>query len=460
MSYESKGAAPVRSRVGFSSWWMVSVLFALYVFSWLDRLIISMLVEPIKLDLALTDFQMSLLLGPAFAVFYALFGLPLGWAVDRWPRRWIVFFGVTVWGLATAACGLAQSFEGLLVARVMVGVGEACLIPAAYSLLADEFPRDRLTAAASTFQMGGKVGSAAAFGLGAVAITYAESLHARGISWSLLGDLEAWQRVMVMVGLPGVVLAALVFTFREPPRRGVAVANGGDEGLLRIFLRANWRLIGLMLVCFSALALCGYSLTSWVPTYLSRHFGWAPMQYGPALSVMNIASAVWLVVNGRIVDRLFGRGMKDAHMRFYSWLMYLLAPAVVLLFVVSDPWVFLGLYCLVQFITVPFMVYVSSIIALLAPNAIRGQLIAMFLFVFTTLGMGAGPALVGALTDFVFKDEARLGTSLMIVIVSCFAIALVAMRLSLRYLGPSILRAETAIADPGRQCRSPKIPKT
>lgn len=443
-------AATSRVAVGFSSWWMVTVLFTLYVFSWLDRLIISMLVQPIKADLALTDFQMSLLLGPAFALFYALFGLPLGWAVDRFPRRWIVFFGVTVWGLATAGCGLAQSFEMLLVARIMVGIGEACLIPAAYSLLADEFPRERLTVAASLFQMGGKIGSAAAFGLGAFAIALAESLHARGVQWPLLGDLEAWQRVMVMVGLPGVVLAALVFTFREPPRRGIAAAQSEDRSLLLTFLRTNWRLVGLMLLCFSALALCGYSLTSWVPTYITRRFGWEPMQYGPALSAMNAIAAIWLVINGRIVDWLFGRGMKDAHMRFYSWLMVALAPAVLLLFVVSEPWLFLGLYCVVQFVTVPFMVYVSSIVALLAPNAIRGQLIASFLFVFTTLGMGAGPALVGAITDFAFQDESRIGASLSIVVVSCFVIALVAMRLSLRYLAPSILRAEAAAASAAR----------
>lgn len=438
-------SAATQTRVGFSSWWMVAVLFGLYVFSWLDRLIISMLVQPIKADLALTDFQMSLLLGPAFALFYALFGLPLGWAVDRFPRRWIVFLGVTVWGLATAGCGLARSFEVLLVARIMVGIGEACLIPAAYSLLADEFPRDRLTVAASLFQMGGKIGSAVAFGLGAFVIALAESMHARGAQWFMLGDLQAWQRVMMMVGLPGVVLATLVFTFREPPRRGVA-APSGDRSLLFSFLRANWRLIGLMLVCFSALALCGYSLTAWVPTYIARRFGWEPVQYGPALSAMNVIGALWLVINGRIVDWLFGRGMKDAHMRFYSWLMVVLAPAVFLLFVVPQPWIFLGLYCVVQFLTVPFMVYVSSIVALLAPSVIRGQLIAIFMFVFTALGMGAGPALVGAITDFVFHDESRIGASLSIVVVSCFFIALVAMRLSLRDLGPSIVRAEAATA--------------
>ena len=440
-------AAATAVPVGFKSWWMVAVLFSLYVFSWLDRLILSMLVAPIKADLALSDFQMSLLLGPAFAVFYAIFGLPLGWAVDRYSRRWVVFFGVSLWAMATVASGFARSFEALLMARICVGIGEAALIPAAYSLLADEFPRERLTVATSVFQMAGKVGSATAFGLGGIAIAFAQTLD--GTDWPLLGQAGAWHLVMIMVGLPGIGMALLVFTFREPPRRegaGVAARRPRDRGQLLTFLRANAALIGLMMAAFSGLAICGFTLTSWVPTYIGRAFQWTPLQYGPALSLMNLVAAASLVVNGRIVDHLFSRGMKDVHLRFYSWLVLAIAPAAGWLFVTDSPYVFLVLYCVVQFATVPFMVYVSSVIALLAPNAIRGQLIALFLFAFTMLGLGAGPALVGALTDFVFQDEGRIGASLMIVTVTCFALAFVAMRLALRYLRPAVERAEAASA--------------
>jgi MFS family permease len=425
---------------------MVAVLFSLYVFSWLDRLILSMLVGPIKADMLLSDFQVGQLLGPAFAISYAIFGLPLGWAVDRLSRRWIIFLGVTVWALATVASGFADSFEHLLIARIFVGVGEAALMPAAYSMLADEFPKERLTVATSTFQMGGKVGSAMAFGLGGVAIAYATTLH--GVNLPLLGQAEPWQIVFAMVGLPGFVLALGAFTFHEPQRRGDGGPASTKDGRSQLvdFLRANLPLLSLMMVSFSCLAICGYTLTSWVPTYIAREFGWAPLQYGPALSAMNLVAAASLVVNGRIVDLLFSRGMKDAHLRFYSWLMLAVSPAVIFLFLAPSAWIFLGLYCVVQFVTVPFMVYVSSVIALLAPNAVRGQLIAIFLFCFTLLGLGAGPALVGALTDFVFGSESQIGLSMMIVVVGCFAIALVAMRAALLLLAPSVRRAEAALS--------------
>ncbi|GAN00317.1 permeases of the major facilitator superfamily [alpha proteobacterium U9-1i] len=424
---------------------MVGVLFSLYVFSWLDRLILSMLVGPIKADMVLSDFQIGQLLGPAFAISYAIFGLPLGWAVDRFSRRWIIFCGVTVWALATVASGFADTFEHLLIARIFVGVGEAALMPAAYSMLADEFPKERLTFATSTFQMGGKVGSAMAFGLGGLAIAYATTLGA--VNFPLHGPAAPWQIVFAMVGFPGFLLALAVFTFREPRRRGVAAKSGADShAQLMGFLRANWALITLMIVSFSCLSICGYTLTSWVPTYIGRAYEWTPLQYGPALSAMNLIAAASLVVNGRVVDHLFSRGMKDAHLRFYSWLMLAVSPAVVFLFMAPSAWVFLGLYCIVQFVTVPFMVYVSSVIALLAPNAVRGQLISIFLFCFTLLGLGAGPAMVGALTDFLFQDESKIGLSMMIVVVGCFAIAFVTMRAALALLGPSVTRAEAALA--------------
>jgi MFS family permease len=292
--------------------------------------------------------------------------------------------------------------------------------------------------------MGGKVGSATAFGLGGVVIALAGALG--GWRMPLLGPLEPWQIVMTLVGAPGLALAFLALTLREPPRKQNVVLVGDVQGKTRAamnrFLAANWRLAVLMVASFSCLAICGYSLTAWAPTYIERAFGWTPQQYGPGLSVMNLIAAASLVMNGKIVDHLFSRGMRDAHLRFYSWLMVLIAPVVVLLFMAPNAYVFLGLYCIVQFVTVPYMVYLSSVVALLAPNAVRGQLLAGFLFISTLLGLGAGPAMVGALTDFVFHDESRIGDSLMIVVVGCFALSLATMRWALVYLGPSVTRAE------------------
>ena len=423
------------------AWWMVAVLFTIYLFSWIDRLVVSMLVEPVKHDLHLSDFQMSLILGPSFAFVYAIFGIPLGWAADHYQRRIVIFFAALVWTAATIACGFSRSFEALLVARMFVGVGEAALLPAAYSLIADAFPRDKLTTATSTFQMAGKGGSAAAFGLGGIAIAWATTLGR--VNVPIHGPAEPWQLVMMLVGLPGFLLAFLVFTFPEPPRREPAGSQAAaDHGNVLHFMRRHWQLVGLMMLLFSAMALAGYSMTAWVPTYIGRHFGWSPAVYGPALSVMNLIGAASLVLNGWIVDRLYRRGMKDVHLRFYSWLILGVSPALVAMFFVSNPSLFLVCYAVAQFITVPFIVYLSSVLALLAPNSVRAQAIAIFMFVFNIIGNGGGPALVGFLTDFFFHDEAKVGYSLAAVVIGSAAVALACCRAALRYLGPAVRARE------------------
>ncbi|SFR89295.1 MFS transporter [Sphingomonas jatrophae] len=434
MSVAAEDASP---RGGAGAWWMVAVLFAMYVFSWLDRLIVSMLVTPLKADLGLSDVQISMITSTSFAFFYALFGLPLGWAADRLSRRWLIFGGVLTWAAATIACGYARSFEALLIARIFVGAGEAALLPAAYSLIADAFPRDRLALPTSVFQMAGKVGSATAFGFGGLAIAFATARS--GISLPLHGPAQPWQLVMMMVGLPGFLLAFLVFTFREPARRGVAPVQAGS-GAFAGFLRENKRLILLMLVGTSALSICGYSMTNWVPALIERRYGLTPASYGLLLSVTNLVAAGSLVVSGSVVDRLYRGGMDDAHLRFYSWLIAGVFPIILLTFFAPSVWLFLVGYGIIQFITVPFMVYVSAIVGLLAPSDIRARLLAMFLFVFTLLGLGAGPAIVALLTDKVFANEAQLDRSLAIVVTAGAMTAFVAFRLALRHLAPAVAR--------------------
>lgn len=429
-------AARQSSELG--AWWMVFALFLMYVLAWLDRLIISMMVAPIKASLALSDFEMSLVLGPAFAISYAIFGMPLGWAADHFSRRWVIFCGLLTWAMATVACGFANSFVALMVCRIFVGIGEAALLPAAYSLIADAFPRERVTMATSVFQTAGKLGSATAFGLGGLVIAFAQSLG--GLTWPGGAHHSYWQLTFMLVGAPGFLLMFLVFSFRDPGRRsgGAPAAASASRGQLFGFIKGNARLLGMVTVAFTCLAIVGYSMTSWVPTYMDRRFGWEPERYGPALSVMNIFGAFALVVVGRIVDQLFARGMRDAHLRFYSWLIMLLSPAIIYAFFATNPYLFLGLYALIQIITVPFIVYCSALVALLAPSHLRGQLLGIFLFIFNIIGFGGGPAIVGALTDFLFRDERKIGMSLAIVVIAGSTIAFVIMRAALGTLDRAV----------------------
>lgn len=424
-----------------TAWRMVAALFVIYVFSWLDRLAVSMMVTPIKADLGLSDVQMSLILGPSFAVAYAVFGVPLGWAADRFSRRLVVFCGVLFWAAATLACGFASSFEGLLVGRVFVGIGEAALLPAAYSLIGDAFPPGRVTVATSVFQSAGKTGSAVSFGLGGLALAFAATLiH---IDWPVHGPASAWQITFALVGIPGFLLAFLAYSFPEPGRNRVAGAELA-KGEVRVFLRRHGMLCGLIAFAFTCLAMVGYSLTSWVPSYMDRHFGWQPARYGVALSMMNILGALALIACGRTVDALFSRGMRDAHLRFYIWTIITLSPAILFAFFAGNPYVFLACYALIQIITVPFIVYGSAIIALLAPSHLRGRLLGMLMFVFNIVGFGGGPALVGVLTDRVYGDEALVGMSLATVVIGGAALALAAMWIALPRLNAAVAQAQSA----------------
>ena len=428
----ARQAAPSLAR----AWWMVAALFAIYVFSWLDRLAISMLVAPIKQAMQLSDAQLGLILGPAFAFAYAIFGVPLGWAADRFPRRVVIFCGVLVWATATIACGFASTFEGLLAARLCVGIGEAALLPAAYSLIGDAFPSDKVTVATSVFQAAGKTGSAAAFGLGGLAIAFATTLT--HVDWPLHGPASAWQITFFLVGLPGFALAFLALSFPEPARRNCGGGAEPRKGEARAFLKTHAGLAALITLAFTCLATIGYSMTAWVPTYMERHFGWEPARYGVALSAMNIIGALALVACGRIVDRLYSGGMKDAHLRFYTWTILALSPAIVYAFLAINPYLFLACYALIQLITVPFIVYGSAIIALLAPSHLRGLLIGLLMLVFTIFGAGGGPALVGWLTDHAFADEALVGRSLALVVIGCAVVAFLAMRLALPRLAAAV----------------------
>lgn len=440
---ETKSAQHAQAHsppVGFGAWWVVGVLFALSIFAWLDRLILTMLVTPIREELGISVFQMSIVLGPAFAVFYALFGVPIGWAVDRYSRRIIIFVGVLLWGLATIASGFARTYEMLLFFRICVGIGEAVLAPAAVSLIADAFPKERVTTALSVFQSAAKIGAASAMALGGVAIAFAAALIAA--NGPVFGAEQPWHLVMAMVGAPGLVLAFLVFSFREPERQLRGEQKSVTTSELLRFLGRRWPLWLGMFVAFNSISILGFALSQFMPTYLGTRFGWTPVQFGPALSLTNLASAGSLIVSGWIIDRLYRGGMRDVHLRFYTWLIIAISPAFVLLFAVNDPRVVLLLYALVQFVTVPFFVFVSAVIVLVAPAAARGQLAGLYIASFTVLGQGVGPPLVGAITDFVFRDEARLGDSLAIVTVGGIIIAFAALQIALRFVRGAIADAD------------------
>lgn len=291
---------------GRDAWWTVIVLTALYVFSYLDRFILTMLVPSVKASLRLSDFQMGIVLGPAFAVVFAVAGIPLGWAADRYPRRWVIVIGALIFGVATGLSGLATSFAALLAMRILVGAGEASLTPAAMSLIADKLPRARLTTAISMFSMGPKIGSSAAYALGGMALVAAAAIER---SFPALALNEPWRLTLAVAAVPSVLVALLVFTFVEPARPA-RVVHASDQGAFA-FLVASRRLMVPLIAGFCCILICGQSLIAWVPAFIDRQFAWSPAAYGPVLGLISLAGAATLVPKGMIIDWLFARGVRD-----------------------------------------------------------------------------------------------------------------------------------------------------
>ena len=175
------------------AWTTLAILFLAYISSFVDRMIISLLVEPIKADFQISDTQISLLLGLSFAIFYCLAALPIGRLVDIWSRKKIVTVGITLWSFMTALCGLAQNYTQLFLARIGVGVGEASLAPAAYSMLADSFPPKKLGLAMGVFTMGTAVGAGLALIIGGAIISFVTGENGENVSLFGISFLSGWQ---------------------------------------------------------------------------------------------------------------------------------------------------------------------------------------------------------------------------------------------------------------------------
>jgi MFS family permease len=435
------------AKTDLSSWWMLAVLWMLYTLGLLDRFILTMLVDPIRADLGLSDFQISLILGPAFAISLSVAALPLGWAADRFKRRWVLFFGVVFWSCATMASGLAQSFLALLIARICVGAGEAALPPSAYSLIADRFPRDQLTTAAAIYQTAVKAGSALAFGVGGLLLTVAVAIGPLDLPG--LARVAPWQMVMIMTGVPGLIVASLLFTFREPPRTASMkdeAAEAAAKAQFWPFLKHHRRVLTLMIGGFACCSVCSMAMTAWAPTFIGRQFGWTPLKYGSALSAISLLAALALVFKGVVVDWFYRRGMKDAHLRIYCWLLTISLPFGLIVFHLTQPPVFFAVYVFLQLVMISFQAYATAALSILAPPLLRGRLIALFVLCGNFAGSGIGATVVGGLTDFVFRDKNKIGLSLATTVSVAMPAAVILLWAALRAWRRTIAEMEAAEA--------------
>lgn len=437
MTQEEKLTDPAPSAAeepyppGVYAWYVVATLTFVYMFSFIDRQILNLLVAPIRRDLGISDTQMSWLMGPAFAFSYIIFGILFGRLTDSRSRRTIIAAGFAAWSIFTASCGVAKTYLQILLLRVGVGVGEASLSPAAYSLITDYFPPKRRATALGVYSMGIYIGSGLAFIVGGIVARAAAAQDA----WQLpiVGATRPWQVVFFIVGLPGVLLALLMYTVREPLRRGAKMVKAAD-GTTRVaqvplgeVLAYLWR-NKLTFIChnvgFALLSFSSYGSSAWIPTFLQRNHGWTIGKSGIVYGIIvAIFGTLGVALGGRFADWMSERGRRDATMRVglivsLAWLptgvLYPLVSDATLVAVLIAPTVFLS--------SAPFGVAAAAIQQMM-PNNMRGQASAIYLFVINFVGLGIGPSAVAVFTDYVFRGDESVRYSLLIVATAAHLIA-------------------------------------
>ncbi len=423
----ASGETTVASRSGF----VLAVLMAASVVSLLDRQLLSLLFIPISADLGLSDFGVSLLQGFAFAALYAFAGLPMGWWADRHNRRNLIIFGVTMWSVMTALCGLADSFLTLFLARVGVGLGEACLHPAAYSMICDLFPPERRGRAYALFGAAATLGIAISLFAGAAVIGV---LAGVGDIVLPFGTLALWKAAFLVASVPGLVVAVLLLLFvREPERRERLTRSGG--GFLP-FLRSRSSAIAVAFAVYGLINFAGYGVLAWAATAYVRLYGMTIAQGGITLGViLLIGTIAGAPLGGYLSDRWVRKGRRGGGL-----LVPVMSGSVGAL-AFAGWWLTHSYVASIAFGGLAFAMQIAStatapsVIAALAPNEFRGQLAALYLLLTGLFGIAAGPSAIALVTDQLFgRPEALREALILVPVPAVLAAALLAWTCGRRFM--------------------------
>ncbi|KQX19967.1 hypothetical protein ASD39_08665 [Sphingomonas sp. Root50] len=393
------------------------LLMGALILSFVDRIGLSLLVDPIRADLGISDAQIGLLQGIAFGLFFAVMGLPLGWLADRWSRKGTIMLGVGLWSIATAACGLAVNFPQLLLARIGVGAGEAGLAPASYSIVHDRFPKEQLGRAISLFQVGGVLGAGMALLI--TGYVYRHFTGGGGAGLPLIAGLKPWQQTFIAIATPGLLFVLLIAMIREPERGAGQPQPGEARGFAAMTAAVRSR-IGLYLPLFvgmSGIIMTSYALVSWMPAVLGREFHWATETVGVRYGLVVLtASPVGLLTGGWLADALVRAGVANAHVRVAALAATIGLPFALALAVPHGPVGLLAVVGGIHFAVSMPMGVVPAFLQLSTPQAARAQVSGLYVLFINVVGLGFGPTLVGTLSTGMGADVTSLRLAMGLVV--------------------------------------------
>lgn len=415
------------------AWFATGMLALANTLAFVDRQALALLVQPIKDDLGVSDTAMSLLYGLSFTMFYVLVGIPVARLADRANRRNIVAGAIFIWSLATALCGLARSFSTLFMARIGVGAGEGGLGPAAYSILADYFPKERLPAAMGVYQMGIYIGGAAALLLGGLLSTVVPPSTA--IAVPLLGLVKGWQIIFLMLGLPGLILSvAMLLLMREPVRMGAKAAEPSPSlSELFVHIGKHWQAYFGIGCGFALMILVGNATGAWIPAFLQRKFGLTTAEIGSLYGTITAVCGVsGTLAGGFLAAALRRRGFDKANLYVALFGFSALIPVTTAFPQMSDYRHALALIGIMNFLA--GFNFGGGLAALqeITPNRMRASVSAGYMLVVNMIGAAGGPFAIAVVTDYWFADPKALPDAITIVCAIASPLSVVALLVGLR----------------------------
>jgi MFS family permease len=420
----------------FLAWGIVAAFFVAYIFSFIDRMIIGLLVESIKADLGLSDTQIGLLQGLAFAIFYTVAGIPIGRIIDRAPRMPIVALGIAVWSLMTAVCAAVTNFWQFFIARMGVGVGEAVLSPAAYSVISDSFPKNRIGLPMGVYGLGSAIGAGLAFIAGAAVVSLVA--NAGEVSVPLLGTIEAWQVAFLAAGLPGLLVAVMFILLPEPARRYTAAEMAETDSVpfraVLDYMKENRTFFWCLFIGVGMINLSVLGSISWLPAMMMRTFDMSLTNAGwLSGGLLIIGGLIGMVMGGAIMDRI-GGGTPRIRIIFCGW-SAAIGTIGALIFPITESIPLLSLSFVLFFSAAAVTVGAApSIIQQLAPNRMRATISAVYIFMVNAIGLGLGPTLTGVLSDTFFPTATGIRYAIVVVAVSGYVIGAILFFIAARSL--------------------------
>lgn len=378
------------------AWATLILLGLLYFMSFVDRFILALLVEPLRADLDISNVQLGLLFGTAFAIFYGVLGLPLARLADHYDRRKLIFSGVILWSLATIGSGFATSYVLLILFRIGLAIGEAALSPSAYSMIGDLFPRHLRNRAASFYSACGMLGSGGAYILGAALIAYLDVRLVDGMLWGH----QIWQLVFLAVGIPALLIGIIFFLVAREPAR---TEGDGDKvpsiGEIFALIRGRFSIYGFMIIGAGMCQIPGYALVAWLPTYLGTRYGYTIEQAGYLLGPVKLLTGfLGSLCVPLAAEYLAQRGVRAAIALCggFAALTAAVSISAASFMPTAIPFVLFTAFGL--FLLTGTTAAVLASFQLLVPGRMRATMSALCLMSITLLGLGIGPTTLGAMT--------------------------------------------------------------